>query len=109
MIEQKIGSIIRTLRERRNLSLRVVAEAAGFPPAFLSQIENGQSSPSLASAERIALALGVTLWQFFQIAETEKPMVVRADRRVGFSSEWSKADLELLKVDVLTAGSDPFW
>jgi glyoxylate utilization-related uncharacterized protein len=41
----------------------------------------------------------VTLWQFFQILETEKPMIVRADRRVGFSSEWSKADIELLNID----------
>jgi XRE family transcriptional regulator, regulator of sulfur utilization len=98
MIEQKIGSIIRTLRERRNLSLRAVAGSAGFSPAFLSQVEKGQASPSLASTERIAVALGVTLWQLFQVAETDKPMIVRADRRVGFSSGWSKADVELLNV-----------
>jgi quercetin dioxygenase-like cupin family protein len=46
--------------------------------------------------ERIALALGVTLGEFFQWTENKVPLVVRAAERHGLNSEWSKAKIEAL-------------
>ncbi|MDX2149196.1 MAG: helix-turn-helix domain-containing protein [Bryobacteraceae bacterium] len=97
MAETLVGSRIRQLREERNLSLRSLAEQAGFSAPFLSQVENGQASPSISSLEKIARALGVTLGEFF--LATERPgaaVVQRADERKGFASEWSHAFVEVL-------------
>ncbi len=96
MIEANLGEAIRRLRERNHLSLRTLAEKADFSPSFISQVENGQASPSISSLERIALALGVTLGEFFQSTEEPGPIIVKAGERHGLNSEWSKAKLESL-------------
>jgi transcriptional regulator with XRE-family HTH domain len=96
MNEIHIGAAVRRLRETRNLTLRAVAEQAGFSASFLSQVENEQASPSISSMERIAAALGVTLGEFFQTVEQNPARVIRADSRQTLYSGWSNARLESL-------------
>jgi transcriptional regulator with XRE-family HTH domain len=69
MGETRVGAVVRQLREARGLTLRAVAERAGFSASFMSQVKNEQASPSISSMEQIAAALGVTLGEFFQTAE----------------------------------------
>lgn len=98
MIESKLGEALRQLRTKQNLSLRSLADRTGFSASFLSQVENGQASPSISSMEKIAHALGVTLWQFFQTVEQPAPSVVRAHDRPGVGMLWSKAQTEALRL-----------
>jgi len=91
-----VGARLRELRQRRRLSLRALAAEVGFTPGFLSQVELGQASPSIASLERIAAALGVTLGQFFQEPERATPAIVRAGERPELRSDWSQARVALL-------------
>ena len=94
MIEENLGDCLRRLREQQRISLRALAEQTGFSASFLSQIENSQCSPSISSMEKIAGALGVTLWQFFHVAETRQATVVRAANRPQLTLEWSKAEVD---------------
>ena len=95
--QQAVGDQVRRLREQRGLSLRALAGATDFSPSFLSQLENGQVSPSISSMERIAAALGVTLGEFFSsLASSDGGLVVRASQRVQLESEWSQAAMEAL-------------
>jgi transcriptional regulator with XRE-family HTH domain len=96
MIEENLGESLRVLRERQGVSLRALAVQTGFSPSFLSQIENGQCSPSISSMERIAKALGVTLWQFFRVAESPNTNIVRSNNRSHLTLEWSRAQIEAL-------------
>jgi transcriptional regulator with XRE-family HTH domain len=96
MNEIQIGAAVRRLREGRGLTLRAVAEQAGFSASFLSQVENEQASPSISSMERIAAALGVTLSEFFDTVERSPARVIRADHRQTLYSGWSNARLESL-------------
>lgn len=96
MIEKNLGKVVRELREGRRLSLRTLAVETGFSAAFLSQVENGQASPSISSLERIARALGVTMGEFFRVTEQRQTSVVRARERPGLNSEWSQAQIEVL-------------
>lgn len=93
MIEN-LGHSLRRLREGRHISLKVLAEQTGFSASFLSQVENGQASPSISSMERIATALGVTLGQFFNHAEASRGSVVRHGDRASLNLEWSLAEIE---------------
>jgi transcriptional regulator with XRE-family HTH domain len=91
---ENLGQSLRRLREDRRISLKVLAEQTGFSSSFLSQVENGQASPSISSMERIATALGVTLSQFFNHAEASRGSVVRGGDRACLNLEWSLAEIE---------------
>jgi transcriptional regulator with XRE-family HTH domain len=107
MIEVHLGPSVRRLRTSSQLSLRDLAERTGFSASFLSQVENGQASPSIASMERIAAALGVTMGQFFQATESSPPAILRATARVTLNSQWSKARIEALSADVPASRIQP--
>lgn len=79
------------------MSLRALAARTDFSPSFISQLENGTVSPSIASMEKICSALGVTLGEFFAAAsEGEGGLVVRPTNRFQMSSTWSQARIEAL-------------
>jgi transcriptional regulator with XRE-family HTH domain len=61
---------VRTLREGRGISLRALADAPGLSPATLTQIQQGQASPSVATLERLAYGLRIPMAAFFdEVAE----------------------------------------
>ena len=61
----RIGERIRTARLKQRLSLRKLAERVGLTPSLISQIERGQTNPSVASLYAIAQALGLSMDYFF--------------------------------------------
>ncbi len=81
-----IGPRVRALREAMDLSLRDLGERAGVSAPMLSQVERGETSPTLAVASRIASGLELSLSQLLRLDEAEGVTVVRrADRRRGGS------------------------
>ncbi|MGE0543983.1 MAG: helix-turn-helix domain-containing protein [Dehalococcoidia bacterium] len=94
--EWHLGDRLREVRLARQLSVRTLASRAGFSPSFISQVELGQASPSIASLERIAAALDVTLSSFFPDDEQAPSAVVRAGARQELTSVWSQAQIEAL-------------
>ncbi|MBI4261472.1 MAG: cupin domain-containing protein [Actinobacteria bacterium] len=76
----ELGRRIRTLREEKGLSLRAVSDAAGVSESFLSQVERGVASPSVASLRRLAEALGESVGSFFE-GPSAGGRVVRAGAR----------------------------
>src|SRR4051812_21759628 len=51
-----LGSRVRALREGMDLSLRDLAERSGVSAPMLSQVERGETSPTLTVAGRVAAA-----------------------------------------------------
>ncbi len=97
--QQAVGEHVRRLRVHAGMSLRTLAKQAGFSPSFMSQVENGQVSPSISSMEKIATAVGVTLGDFFAAATGgEGGLIVRVADRQALSSGWSNAEIEALSV-----------
>jgi len=79
-IEVDLGARIRTLRLARGETLRKLAVQAGVTESFLSQVERGVASPSIASVQRIARALGTSIAELFA-ADDRAGIVVRAAER----------------------------
>lgn len=98
----KIGPTLKRARQQQKLSLRALGKRTGFSASFLSQVELGQASPSLASLEKIAGALGLTLGQLLTEPASAQGPIVRRRTGEGLRSEWSKASLQSL----LPAGAD---
>lgn len=92
----EIGERLRSLRTEQGISVRTLASRAGFSPSFISQIENGQVSPSIASLERIAEVLGIALGGFFDAEPGERSQIVRFKDRQKLNSTWSRAKIEAL-------------
>lgn len=59
------GKKIRSMRKARGMTLAELGEAAGVSASYVSQIERGLCSVSLASLEQIAKSLGVSAKYFF--------------------------------------------
>src|ERR1700719_1904487 len=74
------GLRFRRLRQGRNLSLAQVASATGVSIGFLSALERGQMSASIATLRRIARYYRTNILSFFEAAE-ENPRLVRPAQR----------------------------
>jgi transcriptional regulator with XRE-family HTH domain len=79
-----LGPRIRALREAMDLSLRDLAERSGVSAPMLSQVERGETSPTLQVAGRIAGGLELRLSQLLRLDEDGAVSVVRcSERRKG--------------------------
>ena len=75
------GERVRSLRDAMNMSLRDLSERSGVSAPMLSQVERGDTSPTLAVADKIAAGLELTLSQLLRLDESEGVSVVRAAER----------------------------
>jgi transcriptional regulator with XRE-family HTH domain len=55
-----LGEKIRSLRRRRGLTVQGLASACSLSKGFISQVENGRTSPSLGTLVELARVLGVS-------------------------------------------------
>jgi XRE family transcriptional regulator, regulator of sulfur utilization len=81
---ESLGPRVRALREAMDLSLRELSERSGVSAPMLSQVERGETSPTLQVAGRIAAGLELRLSQLLRLDEAGAVTVVRkAERRKG--------------------------
>src|SRR5206468_3236169 len=82
----QVGPRVKALREAASLSLRDLADRSGVSAPMLSQVERGETSPTLQVAGRIAAGLDLRLSQLLRLEEGSVLSVVRAgERRAGGS------------------------
>jgi len=60
-----IGDTIRTMRKEKELTLKQMSRRTGLSISLLSQIERAESSPSISSLYKIALALDTPIQALF--------------------------------------------
>ncbi len=79
-----IGARVKALRESESLSLRDLAQRSGVSAPMLSQVERGETSPTLTVAARIAAGLELRLSQLLRLDEDGAVTIVRtAERQRG--------------------------
>ena len=78
-----LGETIKSIRIRKKLTIKDVAEKAQITSSLLSQIENNKANPSINSLMAIAKALNVPISAFFPEDEPVdvKPVVRAKDRK----------------------------
>nr|WP_320051145.1 XRE family transcriptional regulator [uncultured Desulfuromonas sp.] len=75
-----IGSKIKELRKTMGITLQNVATQTGFSPALISQIENNNVTPPIATLSRLADFFDVKISFFFEEEPLVHYEVVRADK-----------------------------
>lgn len=71
-LEIAIGRQVRQFRQQLNMTVVEVAKLAGLSPGMLSKIENGMTSPSLATLRALSGALNVPVTSFFRKYEEQR-------------------------------------
>jgi len=94
--EDPLGKKIRKRRRAMDMTLQQVSERVGLSIGFLSQIERGASTPSLASLCNIAEALGTSVDTFVKAPPRATGAVSRPGEREAFSLGDARRTYELL-------------
>jgi XRE family transcriptional regulator, regulator of sulfur utilization len=92
----QVGTRIKALREAMGLSLRDLGERANVSAPMLSQVERGETSPTLAVAHKIATGLDLSLSQLLRLDETEGVTVIRRHERRSGAARANGHTYELL-------------
>jgi transcriptional regulator with XRE-family HTH domain len=107
-----VGERLRTIRQLRRRTLKEVADGAGLSESFLSQVERGRTSVSIASLQRIAGALGIDVSDVFAYDGERRPRILRRDARPNV--EWGSVGRKALltpkpfhSVEVVVANVEP--
>lgn len=108
-LETDIGGRIKSLRQSNHLTLKQLAEKVGCTDAYLSQIENGRVSPSIASLKKIADALHTKITDLFVESENDDPVVLQPHQRVTLSLDRWNARIQSLVVNPKNKRMHPFF
>ena len=73
----QFGGRVRQLRQQKGLTLRALAEAAGFDFTYLSKIENGkvEYTPSVPKIRALARVLGADELELLDLANKTPPEI----------------------------------
>lgn len=74
--EMAIGNKLKELRKVRNMTLTQLAEATNLSPAYISNIERNQTSPTVNNLFKISTALGVEIIDIMADTTKEKDDLV---------------------------------
>ena len=97
-----VANQIRLLRNRRNLTQRELAEASGLSRNTLSLLERGQTSPTISTLKRLAIALNVDINAFFNTSDEESIVFSKSGQRKNLQlSQVLMADLGVGLLDQL--------
>jgi DNA-binding XRE family transcriptional regulator len=91
----QLGRKIRDLRLRRGLTVQQLAEATGLSKGFVSQVENGRTSPSLATLQDLARSLETSV-AYLVVEEDHMPYVVRRAERPNMSVNAGGSRVEVM-------------
>ncbi|MFT3688501.1 helix-turn-helix domain-containing protein [Paenirhodobacter sp.] len=94
-----VGNDIRALRKSRGLTIREVSSVLGRSVGWLSQVERGQTVPSIQDLSAIATHFGVSISFFFRSSNQrpeEQGLILRATDRTSIGSSESGLVEELL-------------
>jgi transcriptional regulator with XRE-family HTH domain len=80
-IQHILAKNLKTIREKKKLSLEKTAELTGVSKTMIGQIERGESSPTLNTIWKIANGLKISFTSLIQLQHSEAKVVKRDEIR----------------------------
>lgn len=103
VVETHVGADIRSLRKSRGITLSALCDTLGRSVGWLSQVERGQTDPSIPDLKSIAALFQVPVSFFFRhedAPEDERGWIVRSSARAVMGSVEDGLKEELLSPDI---------
>ncbi len=63
---QKLGRNLKRIRKEKDISQGDIVRSLGMDRAFISNIENGKTNPTLATIAKLAKAIGVSVGELMK-------------------------------------------
>lgn len=104
-----LGNKLKQFRMGKEMTLQQVAAAAGCTAAYVSQVENDKTSPSIASLKKIAAVLDVRIVDFFLDETNDDPVVLEPSQWATVSLPGWKADIRQMVRMVKHRQMQPFY
>ncbi|KAB7704362.1 cupin domain-containing protein [Bacillus aerolatus] len=92
-----IGSTIRTIRNRKKITIAQMSEGTGLSKGFISNMENNNTSPSINTLQTVANFLDIPL-PYLLLEKDQRMRVVRKHER-----QYTTHKKENIKVEHLTS------
>lgn len=102
----KIGERLKRLRTLNGLTQEELAGRADLTKGYISQVENDNTCPSIATLKDILDVCGVTMQEFFS-EPVDAEVVFGAQARVSLSGAGDRASIELLAPGARGREMDP--
>ena len=91
-LEVAIGRELRTFRKNLDMTVTELAKASGLSAGMLSKIENGVTSPSLATLQALSRALQIPVTSFFRrFEEAREATFVKAGQGLAIERRGTRA------------------
>ena len=103
---QNLGKRLRALRNEQGLTLVQLGQQVGLSASYLSQIERGETMPSLSRLTTLAKALDVEVGYFFE-DDVSAPCIIRLNQGKRLSGT-ADAIMELLSADLTDKKIQPY-
>jgi len=102
-----MGQSLRALRNERQLSIRALADKSGLNVNTISLIENGKTSPSVATLQQLATAMDVPITAFF-MRSTPHERIAYSKAGDSPSLSFAHGTLEDLAASFSSHGAEPY-
>jgi len=107
---KEIAEKLKAFRLANRMTLKQLANKAGYTDAYLSQLERGRANPSIMILKKIASALQVKVVDFFLEIETDRNDVVCKEReRVNIRFKQGDAKIQMLVRNIQNKRMQPFY
>lgn len=70
-VKSKLGLRIKELRDKSNMSQKDLAYSSDLDRSYIASVENGKRNISIVNIEKISIALGIPLSEFFNTTNFE--------------------------------------
>ncbi|QBJ96850.1 XRE family transcriptional regulator [Rhodococcus sp. ABRD24] len=102
-------AFLRSHRRRAGLTLEALAESTGLTKSYLSKVERGISTPSIAVALKIARALDADVGQLFSDGlDTDAMALERHDQRIPVADGTGSAVYDPIATRMVGKSMQPF-
>lgn len=101
MLEGIVGQSIRTIRQQNGMTLEDLSYLTGLTETHIGRIERGNHNPTLATVDRIAVALGMKLSDLIRMDLTDDTLIDRFVKNTFPYSEKLELYDPLLLLDFL--------
>lgn len=88
MLDTRIGEIIKQIRKSKKMTLQDLSESTALSISYLSMLERGLNSPTIANLQKICQSIGITFNELLSNLDNEQRIYIPKDgRRVIFEDE----------------------
>ena len=106
----EIGKAVKAYRINKNISLSELSDRSGVSKGMLSQVENGTVNPTIATAWKIANALGFSLHELFgDEKKAEELDIIRREEAYVFEEENGQWRIYVLSPPQMAEVLELYW